>query len=533
MSDEAPQKGFLATLGQSLCCAICVAPVAVLGAIALTAHNERSSVCVMHALDDGYEAVETVPCSPAKHSTSEDDLFLFRCPLDKDHSRFGPAWHGYDDFDLFGPLHFDGIGLEVEVQMYQCIETIHKSNTSTTYTYAKAFKSVPAPEMVGPQWDYYCGDENPSWPSGLPSFASARAPSVKAGAYELSENMISSIALNTPVDPISTQHSSSGPGFNWQKASHLGAGVYITNDDRVPRRLDRDDFGNQGNGNIHGNGNPTGNPGQGNIHGNGNGFGNNNPGQGNIHGNVNPGQGNIHGNGNPGQGQGNIHGNGFGNNNNPGQGNIRGNGNGFGHGNQPFPNQPLPNEVPGQYPLGTLKASFNSNSWEDVAVLGHERNGKMENWEAPDAWMCSGYGLETLRQTTTRLDKESMFSTLHGENKVWTIILRVLAFCIFWGAFAAMVEPLGVVADFMPIIGGCLGDAFDVIQCCISCLPATACFCTVAGVMYVVMRPAVGAPMLLGTAAIVGFMVYAKVSRKSKESGEGGEAAALIRAEGE
>mmetsp|Transcript_91682 Transcript_91682/g.294702 ORF Transcript_91682/g.294702 Transcript_91682/m.294702 type:complete len:427 (+) Transcript_91682:108-1388(+) len=161
--------------------------------------------------------------------------------------------------------------------------------------------------------------------------------------------------------------------------------------------------------------------------------------------------------------------------------------------------------------LGEMKVMFYGNSWDPVTVLGHEKGKSISKWHAPAAWLCSGFSLGSLR--TGALDKKVLFKTLHEENAVMTNLLRVVAFCLLWGAFFSLVAPLGVLADFMPFIGGCLSDMIDCAMCCAACAPATACFCVIAGVVWVVMRPLIGGPMLFITIAIIGFMGYMRSIR--------------------
>eukprot|EP00913_Durusdinium_trenchii_P023057 g21649.t1 len=138
--------------------------------------------------------------------------------------------------------------------------------------------------------------------------------------------------------------------------------------------------------------------------------------------------------------------------------------------------------------LGNMKVKFYGTDWSNpaVTVIGENSGGTIQNWVAPDDWLCSGYTLLDLRT----LD-------------------RLLGWIIAWVAFCLLAGPLEVAADCIPCIGPCLGNMVSTVICVVSCLPATACTLGVVGVVWVVMRPMVGIPLLcIFIIVMVAFIVW-------------------------
>mmetsp|Transcript_53040 Transcript_53040/g.148878 ORF Transcript_53040/g.148878 Transcript_53040/m.148878 type:complete len:111 (+) Transcript_53040:1078-1410(+) len=89
-----------------------------------------------------------------------------------------------------------------------------------------------------------------------------------------------------------------------------------------------------------------------------------------------------------------------------------------------------------------------------------------------------------------------------------------------WFAFSRLFGPLEVAADCIACVGPCLGDSIAAIACSVSCLPGCACALGVIGIVWVVMRPAVGIPLILFFILVLAGFVGYKFYRKS----QGGEA---------
>lgn len=170
--------------------------------------------------------------------------------------------------------------------------------------------------------------------------------------------------------------------------------------------------------------------------------------------------------------------------------------------------------------IGDVKVALYTNdpSRLRTTVLGENSNGKIDAWTAPSSWLCSGFRLYDLHMGA--LSKNKLFETLSSEANVETWICRLVGFGFMWLAFFLCFGPLEVATDCIPCIGPCLGDSIHAIGCCISCLPATACTLGVAGLVWVVMRPMVGLPLILVWVLVVGgFGSYIVKKRREKQGG--------------
>eukprot|EP00434_Breviolum_minutum_P001404 symbB.v1.2.001234.t1/scaffold63.1/size477159/5 len=147
--------------------------------------------------------------------------------------------------------------------------------------------------------------------------------------------------------------------------------------------------------------------------------------------------------------------------------------------------------------VGDMKIKFKGTDWTDpsVSVLGKNLQGIIQEWIAPNDWLCSGYTLLDLRKGTMELS--DMFDLQRAESSSLTWGLRFLGFVFAWIAFCLLAAPLEVAASCIPIIGHCLGNAISAITCCVSCIPATACTLGVIGVVWLVMRPMIAIPLII------------------------------------
>lgn len=172
--------------------------------------------------------------------------------------------------------------------------------------------------------------------------------------------------------------------------------------------------------------------------------------------------------------------------------------------------------------IGQVRVSFLSNNWNEptATVLGENSGGVVSRWVASDSWLCSGFTLAELRMGS--ITKDSLFAALEAESSALTMILRIVGFLAIWFALSRCIGPLEVVADCVPCIGPCLGDSIAMIGCCITCPPAAGCALGVIGIVWVMMRPLVGIPLMviffLTVGGFIGYAVWAK-SKKNKDKG--------------
>jgi len=166
--------------------------------------------------------------------------------------------------------------------------------------------------------------------------------------------------------------------------------------------------------------------------------------------------------------------------------------------------------------IGAVRMTVTTNDWHDptVTVLGQNEGGHIEDWTASSSWMCAGYTLGHLRPG--EIHKDELFAAVVSESQIVTTILRGVGFLLVWFALSRLLEPLQVLADFIPVVGPHLGNSIETISCCVSCLPATACSMLVVGVMWLFLRPALGLSLIaLGVLIMFGLGGF-RFSRRSK-----------------
>lgn len=168
--------------------------------------------------------------------------------------------------------------------------------------------------------------------------------------------------------------------------------------------------------------------------------------------------------------------------------------------------------------IGDVRVSFKGTDWSSprVTVLGQNNGGTVSKWVASDSWLCSGFSLKSLRQGT--LSRDDLFGNLKAESEALTMALRVVGFLLAWFALSRLAGPFEVAADCIPFIGPCLGDSIQAIGCCVSCLPACACSLGVIGIVWVVMRPLVGIPLIaFCVLTCCGFVIFKIRRHRSKQ----------------
>jgi len=111
--------------------------------------------------------------------------------------------------------------------------------------------------------------------------------------------------------------------------------------------------------------------------------------------------------------------------------------------------------------------------------------------------------------------KEELFEVMHSENNKTTWIYRLVGFLLTWLGICCICQPISTCvqmsADFLdqiteciPGVGCIVDEMTDIftglvnsIICAVSCLCGFSSFAFVAAVMWVVMRPMVGIPLLI------------------------------------
>lgn len=400
--DESYESG-ASRFASSVFCALCIAPLMLIGLVCVVGWNEHNYVCTAKAINAGKGEVQQVDCTkPAP----ENSLVMFACDIEKEGLSGTPLKPG-GAFDF----EFQNTGLIIQSEMYQCVETEHSdtkksksggggTSTVTTYTYKLEWKdtSVDSSKFHKKNSQNFrdnCGDSNPSWPSEVPETDKKYATSMKVGQFTVQQDLVKEVTLNTPLGDEAPD--------GWEHTS----GYFETDKFLV---------------------NPNG--------------------------------------------------------------------------------------------LGKVRVKFFGNDWNapEVTVVGeHVKDGKIQKWQAPDTWMCSGFTLHELKMGAQ--SENSFFRALQSENSNLTWIIRLIGLLGMWCACSFLLGPLEVVADCIPCIGPMLGDSIACITCCVSCLPATACFLFVFGFFFALMRPMVGIPLMLLLIVVLVVFAYLRCNREKRTEG--------------
>jgi len=165
--------------------------------------------------------------------------------------------------------------------------------------------------------------------------------------------------------------------------------------------------------------------------------------------------------------------------------------------------------------IGMVRVSFMSNDWDrpQATLLGQNNAGSIQEWIGSSSWLCSGFSLETLRMGY--LSRQTLFDELAQEETMRTWIFRLGGFVALWIAFSCCLAPLGIAADCIPCIGGCLSEAVEGAACCFACMPASTLCILVCGICWLVMRPVFGVFMVL-LAGGLGFLMFFAVTQAQR-----------------
>jgi len=209
---------------QRLCsaifCALCIAPILLLGSCGMLGWNERRAVCDSKAIAQGKEEVVEVGCGSP--DAGNGDLVMFSCDLSI--AGLPPLRPINSDFENY--IEFYGVGLSATTEMLQCVEHKHSetkkdsvgggTTTVHTYTYSVEWRSshidsYSFQKLNSMDWERNCGAHNPDWPVGFPTFGTLYQNSAKAGAFALPRDFVSMVPINTDLSNYTAP-----PG--WSKA---------------------------------------------------------------------------------------------------------------------------------------------------------------------------------------------------------------------------------------------------------------------------------------------------------------------------
>eukprot|EP00930_Biecheleria_cincta_P002891 TRINITY_DN10385_c0_g2_i1.p1 TRINITY_DN10385_c0_g2~~TRINITY_DN10385_c0_g2_i1.p1 ORF type:complete len:517 (-),score=89.49 TRINITY_DN10385_c0_g2_i1:58-1608(-) len=215
------ESGPCGKLCGSLCCSM-MGIVMYISSLVLVANNEMSTVCVQRALQSARELYEDVPCDgTGLEKNSAGPLFL-SCPISeasmlaRSPSDFGASW-------LEGAFREKSVKLRQVVSMLQCVEQKHtrdekrgdKTVEIVSWTYSLEWKTTPVDSQGFKAWSVHAAKEalrsgcgpnfqrNPSFPLSSQELATN---SLMAGSFDLSRHL----SAITADEPVALQHGSYG-----------------------------------------------------------------------------------------------------------------------------------------------------------------------------------------------------------------------------------------------------------------------------------------------------------------------------------
>jgi len=172
--------------------------------------------------------------------------------------------------------------------------------------------------------------------------------------------------------------------------------------------------------------------------------------------------------------------------------------------------------------IGKMRVNFYGNDKTQTTLTAMGLNvgdGTLTEWTADSSWLCSGYTLYFA--DLGKVTKDAIFKSKEAGNTFLTWFLRILGFCLCWFAFSLLAGPCEVVAECVPCIGPCLGDLVEAIACFVAYFPSCACCMLICGIVWVVMRPMVGVPlMLISLIMIGGFIAWKVKKQRDKANGK-------------
>lgn len=213
------ESGPCGKLCGSLCCSM-MGIVMYFSSLVLVANNEMSTVCVQRALESARELYEEVSCDGTGLDKNFAGPLFLSCPISeaslpmRSPADFGASW-------LEGAFREKSVKLRQDVSMLQCEEQKHTRNEKrgdktveiVSYTYSLEWKTTPVDSQGFKAWSVNaarealrtgCGPDfqrNPSFPLSAQELV---PNSLVAGSFDLSRHL-SSI---TADEPLSLQHGS-------------------------------------------------------------------------------------------------------------------------------------------------------------------------------------------------------------------------------------------------------------------------------------------------------------------------------------
>lgn len=173
---------------------------------------------------------------------------------------------------------------------------------------------------------------------------------------------------------------------------------------------------------------------------------------------------------------------------------------------------------------GNLRVTFsarNSSSASVVAVQagssGSTNHSKAVTF-AP--YSKKGYDCYLIEPGTVSAD--DMFKHANDANTglLWT--LRIVGFILMWLGLYLVLSPTGLIVDLVPFIGPCISDFVEMGIAVVTFLNALILSLITIAIAWLVARPIIGIPLLIGAVLVAGGVFYWRHTHRKKKAGANG-----------
>jgi hypothetical protein len=140
--------------------------------------------------------------------------------------------------------------------------------------------------------------------------------------------------------------------------------------------------------------------------------------------------------------------------------------------------------------IGDMRLSWTASSATEVSVIAEQKDGSFVPYKADS-------GVDIFYLEETAMTAAEMFAKAKEENRVLTILLRIIGFLIMWVGLYLMLAPLAVMGDCIPCIGPAIGDLIEAGACCITCPIALFFSLITIALAWLFYRPMIAVPLLV------------------------------------
>mmetsp|Transcript_53039 Transcript_53039/g.103771 ORF Transcript_53039/g.103771 Transcript_53039/m.103771 type:complete len:444 (-) Transcript_53039:281-1612(-) len=165
---------------------------------------------------------------------------------------------------------------------------------------------------------------------------------------------------------------------------------------------------------------------------------------------------------------------------------------------------------------GDMIIRFFGSTARSASVLAELRGTSFEPWETA----YKNYDIDILMEGKHSAD--DMFQTAKENNRALAWILRFVGWLVMFIGLQLIVGPLTVLPDIVPCIGPFLGDLIGCALCCVNFLISSALSLLTIAIAWLIFRPWIGIPLLIGALVLIGgaifIRLYFKSVKKSKKN---------------